>query len=136
MDKFAVWHTFSATWTEIGLDGDDIAHDAKTLRNSYQDWGDIDKIIFRDICLSFSIESALVLVAVFPPLILLVGVSPWPDWGYETEYLNNRAKKWYSTPYWLHLLNPIRLVGYPLAVLFVLSLRSKLKKSFLSQHIT
>lgn len=77
----------------------------------------------------------MVLVAAFPPLILLVGVSPWPDWGYETEYLNSRAQKWHSRPYWQHLLNPLRLIGYPLAVLMVLGFRHKLKKAFLKDSV-
>lgn len=43
-----------------------------------------------------------------------------PDWGYSEEYLRTRMERWYSRPYWMNFLNPLRWLGYPLAILMAL----------------
>ena len=50
-----------------------------------------------------------------------------PDWGFEEAYLRRRIARWYSRPYWLHFLNPLRILGYPIALLFAWKYRTMLR---------
>jgi len=129
-DNFEIWDFVSLAWTEIGPDENDYEECAISLRDKYDNWKSINKIILRDVCGSFSIESFTILLA-FIPLIGLLLVTPMPGWGYDQEYLKNRMEKWGKSNIFLNYLNPFRIVGYPIALLFVLGLKNKLKKAYL-----
>lgn len=63
---------------------------------------------------------------------LIVPFMLWmimPDWGYCEEYLRNRMTRWYARPYWRHFLNPLRLFGYPLAIVLSLKYRAMLRRA-------
>lgn len=53
-----------------------------------------------------------------------------PDWEYDNDYLKNRMKSWYAKPYWIHFMNPIRVIGFPLALIFSNGVRKKLKREY------
>ena len=135
MDSFVVWKSVSMAWTEVGLDDEDYLKYATDLNLTFRNWKDIDKTIFRDVCASFAKESAMMLFVVIPIIGLLL-ISPMPDWGYEEEGLRQRMSHWESKPYLLHFINPLRIVGYPIAILFILGLRKKLKKAYHEEKIT
>ncbi len=117
IDVYKVWKFDSYAWTEIGIEEDECASLALETGATINDLKEVDRILFRDVCASFAVDSFLVM-----PLMLLMIM---PDWGYAEKYLRNRMKSWYEKPYWMHFLNPLRILGYPIAVMFALSYRSK-----------
>lgn len=121
IDTYPVWEILSYAWTEIGIETDE----CKTLLDKGQitpsDFHQVDLIIFKDICASFAVDTFLI----FPLMLWMI----MPDWGHSESYLRDRMNKWYAKPYWTHFLNPLRLLGYPLAVFMALSYRSKLRKA-------
>lgn len=122
MSKLIVWDVISYAWTEIGLENSDYPEYAKKLRGHFKSWKEIDQIIKRDVCASFAFETFLI----FPCMLWMI----MPDWGYSDEYLKERLNKWYARPYWMHFLNPCRILGYPLALLFSASIRLKVKRAY------
>ena len=116
-------------WTEIGLDDAGYREYAVKLAKDFETWDEIDKIILQDVCASFATSSATMIFAIIPLLGMLL-VTPFPDWGYEEDYLRDRIKNWKSKARWMHFINPLRIIGYPLALLFVWRLRKKLRKAY------
>ncbi len=129
MDNYEIWDTASMAWTEIGIDGPEYKEHAEILSHKYDNWKNIDSVILRDVVGSFSLESSLFPLA-FIPLIGMLLITPMPDWGYDEVYLRKRMKKWESRPCWVHYLNPLRIVGYPIAYLFIFGLRRKLRNEY------
>ena len=125
MDSFIIWDVVSYAWTEIGLEKEEYPIYAAKISQQYKDWKTVNKIVIRDVCASFAFDSFLI----FPCMLWMI----MPDWGYNEEYLRERMNKWYSRPYWKQFLNPMRIMGYPLALLFSFSVRSKIKKAFIEQ---
>ena len=121
MNKSKVWEIMSYSWTEIGLTDAEYFRMAKTIEFEPEDWNELDRIIFKDVCASFAVDSLLA----FPLCLWML----MPDWGFDINYLRERIKRWYSKPYFVHFLNPLRLLGYPVAILFALSGRKKLKSA-------
>lgn len=121
IDVYKVWEFISYAWTEIGIDNDECNSLARDTMASVGDLACLDRIFFRDICASFAVDSFLL----FPLMLWML----MPDWGYKEEYLRKRVKAWYERPYWQHFLNPLRVLGYPIAVLFALGYRAKLRKA-------
>lgn len=121
MNKSKVWEIMSYSWTEIGLTDAEYFRMAKTIEFEPRDWNELDRIIFKDVCASFAVDSFLA----FPLCLWML----MPDWGFDINYLRERIKRWYSKPYFVHFLNPLRLLGYPVAILFALSGRKKLKSA-------
>lgn len=121
IDVYKAWEFISYAWTEIGIEEDECKSLALETGITPDTLAQADRIIFRDVCASFAVDSFLI----FPLMLWMI----MPDWGYSEEYLRNRVTKWYAKPYWMHFLNPIRVLGYPIAVLFSLSYRSKLRKA-------
>jgi hypothetical protein len=130
MSEFLVWDTVSMAWTEIGLGNDEYPKIASKLRKTYAKWDEVDAIIKGDVLGSFALESSFMPLAIVP-IIGLFFISPFPDWGFEKSYLQNRISKWHRQPRWRHYINPLRLVGYPIAYLFSFNVRRKLKVAFL-----
>ena len=116
--RFCVWEIISFAWTEIGIEDDECSYlaDKAGIRRVHLDA--VDRIIFRDVCASFALDSILVI-----PFWMLM-----PDWGYSEEYLRKRMERWYARPYWMHFLNPIRWFGYPIAVLMSSKYRTMLRR--------
>lgn len=115
-------------WTEIGLSPDDYPKIAAQLHD-YACWQEIDQIILDDVLGSFALDSTLMLVA----MVTIIGIfliTPFPDWGYDPDVLERRMQQWYRLPRWKHYLNPLRLIGYPIAYLMSLSLRRRLKAAY------
>lgn len=121
IDVYKTWQFISYAWTEIGIKGDECKSLARETRITLDTLGQADRIFFKDVCASFAVESFLI----FPLMLWMI----MPDWGYNEEYLQDRMKRWYAKPYWVHFLNPLRIFGYPIAVLFALGYRSKLRKA-------
>ena len=121
MNKSKVWEIMSYSWTEIGLTDAEYFRMAKTIEFEPGDWNKLDRIIFKDVCASFAVDSLLA----FPLCLWML----MPDSEFDINYLRERIKRWYSKPYFVHFLNPLRLLGYPVAILFALSGRKKLKSA-------
>lgn len=130
-NHFVIWDFVSLAWTEIGPNEKDYDDCAKLLAEKYENWNDINRIIVRDVCGSFSLESGSLLFFLVP-IIGILFVTPMPDWGYEENYLKQRMEKWERSTIILKYLNPVRLLGYPIALYFVWGLRRKLKKAFIN----
>lgn len=129
MKHFIVWHTVSLAWSEIGMDPAELPVVARKLRDAYPTWRQVDEVIRRDVLGSFALESSLYPLVVVP-IIGLFFITPVPDWGYEEAYLKKRMTRWYSAPIWRHYLNPLRLIGYPIAYLFSFGLLRKLQAAY------
>lgn len=128
IDKYIVWKIISYSWTEIGIDDDECLSLVRKANITSSSLKDIDQIFFRDVCASFAVESFL-----FFPLMLWMLM---PDWGYDTDYLRKRIENWYSRPYWRHLINPLRIFGYPMALVFAFRYRSMLRRAVLLNERT
>ncbi len=124
MEKFEIWDVMSYAWTEIGLEENDYPEYAIKVHAKCQDWNIVNRVIIRDVCGSFAFDSFLLI-----PCMLWVLM---PDWGYDKEHIEKRIAKWYSKPYWVHFLNPIRVLGFPVALLLSMSVRRKFKKAFIA----
>lgn len=110
MDKFYVWEIFSHAWSEIGIEDDECkALLIKGCINA-QDIPEIERIYYRDICASFAVDSFLI----FPMMLWML----MPDWGFNEKYLRARMIQWYARPYWVNFINPLRFLGYPIAIGF------------------
>ncbi|MEO7862489.1 MAG: hypothetical protein ABIU05_19055 [Nitrospirales bacterium] len=129
MENFVIWNTVSMAWTEVGLSREDYPEIASELRSAYPNWREINDVILGDVLGSFALESALFPLALVP-LIGMILITPFPDWGYEEAYLLKRIELWHRLPRWRHYMNPIRIIGYPLAYLFSLSLRHRLRAAY------
>lgn len=121
MDRYYVWEIISYAWTEIGIQDDECRKLVEEGGITSADLPEIDRMYLRDVCASFAFETFLV----FPLFLWML----MPDWGFEESYLRKRMERWYSKPYWIHLLNPLRLLGYPLSLLFALKYRSMLRRA-------
>jgi hypothetical protein len=110
MDRHVVWEIIAYGWTEIGIGEDECARLAAEGRLVAADLPAIRRIFFRDVCASFAVEAFLV----FPLMLWML----MPDWGFETAWLRRRVDRWYARPYWTHWLNPLRVLGYPVALFF------------------
>jgi len=130
MDHLIVWNAVSMAWTEIGLSDEEYDKIAADLQFSYTSWSEIDDIIKGDVLGSFALTSLLLLLAMVP-FIGIFFINSLPDWGYEEAVLRRRMDNWSKMPRWKHYLNPLRIVGYPLAWLLSISVRKKLKNAFL-----
>ncbi|MES2510689.1 MAG: hypothetical protein V4625_12220 [Pseudomonadota bacterium] len=121
IDVYKVWEFFSYAWTEIGIEGSECDSLAREARVTANNLNQVDRIFFRDVCASFAVDSFLI----FPLMLWVI----MPEWGYAENYLRNRVRRWYEKPYWMHFVNPFRILGYPIAVLFAFSYRSKIRRS-------
>ena len=129
MKHFVIWDAISMAWSEVGLAPSDYPKIAAELRADYSSWDEVSDVVFRDVIGSFALESCLMPLAIVP-IIGMFLITPFPDWGYEEAYLRERMHRWYSVPRWRHYLNPLRLVGYPLALLFAFSISRRLKAAY------
>lgn len=132
MDHLLIWHVVSMAWTEIGLGQDDYPKIAAELKLSYANWNEIDEVIKGDVLGSFALDSLWFILA----MISVVGIffiTPMPDWGYEEADLRNRMIKWKKIPRKKRYLNPLRIMGYPIAWLISIGVRRKLKAAFLQR---
>lgn len=125
-EKYYVWEIISYAWTEIGIEDTECRQLVLKGNISADDLKLVDRIIFRDVCASFAFDTFLI----FPLMLWMI----MPDWGYEESYLKKRMERWYARPYWIHFLNPMRCLGYPLAVLMALKYRSMLRRVVLNGH--
>jgi hypothetical protein len=121
-----VWEIVSYAWTEIGIEDAECEDLVRKGGISVADLSAVDRIIFRDVCASFAVESFLLI----PCMLWMI----MPDWGYEESYLRKRIERWYDAPHWKHLLNPIRWLGYPTALVFALKYRFMLRRAVRKQH--
>lgn len=129
MEHFLIWNTVSMAWTEVGLSQDDYPAIATELKAAYASWDEVNEVILGDVLGSFALESALFPLALVP-LVGMLLITPFPDWGYEESYLRKRIDRWQRLPRWRHYMNPIRIIGYPLAYIFSLSLRHRLRAAY------
>ncbi len=145
MDNFQIWDYGSMAWTEIGLSESEYPKYADAIMKTHSEWAQVEKILTLDVCGSFAFESGIFLLVFTLPFLLgffvhegffwlfalsIFFITPMPDWGYDENYLKGRMQKWESRPILVHFLNPIRLVGFPAALLLTINLRSRLKHEF------
>ncbi|MEO8390066.1 MAG: hypothetical protein ABI893_11115 [Polaromonas sp.] len=121
LDAYKVWEFISYAWTEIGIGEEESLSLAREARITVEDLPQVDRIFFRDVCASFAVDSFLI----FPLMLWVI----MPDWGYSEAYLRKRMSNWYEKPYWCHFLNPLRILGYPVALLIAPGYRSRLRKA-------
>jgi hypothetical protein len=131
MKQFIIWDAVSMAWTEVGLSPEEYPKIARELRANYDNWDEVNDIILGDVLGSFALVSSLLPLAIIP-IIGLFLIAPFPDWGYEKSYLEKRIAHWERYPRWRHYLNPLRLIGYPIAYLLSIQVRSKLKRAYLA----
>jgi len=122
MKHFIIWDAISYAWTEIGLEDSDYPRYAKKFKQEYENWDEIKKVALLDVCGSFSVMTFLIC----PCMLWMI----MPDWGYEEDFIKKKMEKWYSKPIWYHFLNPIRLIGYPIAIVVSGTIYRKLKRAF------
>jgi hypothetical protein len=120
--QFVIWDTVSMAWTEIGLEEGDYPKIADRLLSRSVSWAEIQEVSLRDVCGSFALDTFLICPCMLWMLM--------PDWGYSEEYLRARIRKWNSRPVWVHFLNPLRLIGYLLAILISIGVRRRLKLAY------
>lgn len=120
--QLVVWDAVSMAWTEIGLEKSDYPRIANRLLSLQVSWDDVQRVAIRDVCASFALEVFLI----FPCMLWMI----MPDWGYNEDYLRERIRKWNSKPVWMHFLNPLRWLGYPLAILSSSGIRHRLKVAY------
>ena len=128
-NNYLIWDIASLAWTEIGIEGEEYNDHAILLRESYNSWSYIDRIIVRDVCGSFATISFTYLFVLIP-IIGMLFITPMPDWGYDQEYLRKRMERWERRSVLVNFLNPFRLIGYPISLYFASELRAKLKAAF------
>jgi len=121
-DNYKIWEAISYAWTEIGLANGEYPNIAKEIKATHPEWSEVNRIILRDVCASFAVDSFLV----FPCMAWAI----LPDWGYSEEYIRERMTKWYSRPVIINYANPIVVIGYALALSFSLDVRRKLKDAY------
>jgi hypothetical protein len=121
MERYRVWEILSYAWTEIGIEDNECRSLVRKGDIGVADLDEVDRLFFRDVCASFAVESFLV----FPLMLSML----MPDWGYDDEYLERRIRRWYAAPYWSHFLNPLRVLGYPVALLFAWRYRAMLRRA-------
>lgn len=119
IDVHKVWYFASYAWTEVGIEGEECLAPARETGLTEETLSIADRILFFDVCGAFAIQTLFVI-----PFWMLM-----PDWGYDEDYLRRRAEHWYTRPRWQRYLNPLRLIGYPLAALVLLEYRAKLRKA-------
>lgn len=131
-------------WTEVGLIESDYPVFAKTIKETHPEWDQVSKILILDVCASFAADSGFFTLIFISPLLASIIhpafvvlfllsfflITPMPDWGYDEGYLKERMQKWESKPRWLHFINPIRIIGYPIALLFISKMYRHLKNEF------
>ncbi len=120
MDHYRVWEIFSYAWSEIGIDDVECDHLVRMGAIGVSDLAEVDRLFFRDVCASFAVDSFLV----FPLMLWMI----MPDWGFSEAYLRRRMNRWYARPYWSHFLNPLRVLGYPVALVFGWSYRRMFRR--------
>ena len=117
--RWLIWDYVSMSWTEIGLGKDEFPQYIQKIQQHYPNWQDVKPIV-NDVLLAF--VSVIPFMFVFFPII--------PDWGYDKDYLLNKIQKWQDLPTWRIWLNPLRWLGYALAIMMSLSYVRKLKKAY------
>jgi hypothetical protein len=122
MENFEIWETLSYSWTEIGLEDDEYKRRIQVIKEKYPEWSYVKRIINKDVCGSFALDSFLV----FPCMLWML----MPDWGYDDKEIKDRMRKWYSKPFGVHMLNPFRLVGYPVARAFSASAKRRIYRAY------
>src|SRR5919106_6512372 len=108
--RYGTWEIISYGWSEIGIEQRECNDLVRKYGINEDNLRQVQLTCFRDVCASFAFEAFLVI-----PLMLWMLM---PDWGFEEEWLRRRAERWYARPYLLHFLNPLRILGYPVALLF------------------
>ena len=121
MEPFSVWEIVSYAWTEIGIEDDECLVFVREGQIGIEDLPEVDRVFFKDVCASFAVDSFLI----FPLMLSML----MPDWGFDEEYLQRRMKRWYARAYWTHFINPLRILGYPVALLFAWKYRSMLRRA-------
>ena len=111
MDAYKVWEIGSYAWTEIGIEENQCERLAAAGRITVADLKEVDRILFSDVCASFAVDSFLMIPLMFWMIM--------PDWGYGESYLRRRMNRWYARSYWSHFINPLRWLGYSVALISV-----------------
>lgn len=121
MERYRIWEIVSYAWSEIGIDDDECRSLVRKGDIGVADLAEADRLFFRDVCASFAVDSFLV----FPLMLWML----MPDWGFSDEYLQRRMTRWYAKPYWTHFLNPLRILGYPVALFFAWRYRTMIRRA-------
>ncbi len=141
-----VWDAVSMAWTEIGMDEKDYLDTADKFHKEFNSWQEIQKITFDVIgafsfgygCINLLIILGFIYKSTFA--LLLLSFIPYffmmslPDWGYSEEYLTEKMNNWYQQHYIIKFLNPIRVLGYPLILLFTFGHLRRLKKYYVNHN--
>ncbi|MFW2178141.1 MULTISPECIES: hypothetical protein [unclassified Moraxella] len=123
--QWLIWDYVSLSWSEIGIGKDEFSSYLQKIEQYYPSWQDIKPII-NDVLLCFAPQIPL-MFAFFPMI---------PDWGYNKDYLTEKIQQWETRSKIMIWLNPLRLIGYPLAYLMALSYIYRLKKHYQKKVLT
>jgi hypothetical protein len=127
MESFRVWEIVSYAWTEIGIDEDECRSLVRKGEIRVADLPEVERMFFQDVCGSFAVLSFLIVPLMLWPLM--------PDWGFSDESLQERMDRWYARPYWTHFMNPLRVLGYPVALLFGWRYLSMLRRAVRAESV-
>lgn len=118
MDTSQVWAFFSYAWTQTCADEDACRSFVRQTHIGMADLRVVERLLFKDICASFAVDSLWLL---------------FPDWGYDAADLQQQISRWHARPYGWHLLNPLRLLGYPIALHLAWPYRAMLRRCVFAQ---
>lgn len=123
MKREKIWEATSYAWTEIGLEPSDFVDFARDAGLTPQDRKALAHAVFWETCGAFAIETVFAL--------LLMGIT-LPDWQFPEPV--QKVQRWLCSPLALSLLNPLWLLGYPLACVFALGYWRKLRRAANTLH--
>ncbi len=120
MNREYVWMAMSYAWTEIGIVGSEYEDYAHKIAAHESEMGEFKRAVFFEIIPAFAVDTIFAFT--------FIGIN-LPDWSFDSDYLNNKVNKWLKRPLVLSLLNPIWLIGYPLAIIISFAQYVKLRKA-------
>ncbi|MBZ4039310.1 hypothetical protein [Novilysobacter selenitireducens] len=121
MNREKIWEAMSYAWTEIGLSGAEFEKFAREIQVKPEGMSEFNRAVFWDTCGTFAIESTFA--------FLSLGVS-LPDWHWPDAV--ERVARWRRRSVLQSLLNPIWLIGYPLACIMALNYWLQLRRAVTS----
>lgn len=101
------WEVFAQVWVDTSYDEQDLAQFAGILRQTGLSPRELRRIAYFEVCGAF---------ATFSVAVLLSAGMALPDWLYPEAQARREVADWLARPLAMSLLNPVWLLGYPLAV--------------------
>lgn len=124
MQREQVWLAASFSWSESGLEDSEYRNYAKSIGALPGESRAVAFVVFWEVCGAF---------AVFTVGALLSMGAALPDWGFKDEYVLHKVSAWRNRSLVLSLINPLWVVGYPLACVMAFGGWLKLNRNMRKQ---